>query len=67
MSMIPKWIFKIINRKHLHGRKIIKIKGYRTALLEDKYGQRITSEFIWWIFMTRIEKRWARISNEKNN
>lgn len=52
-SRIYLFFFKLINRKHLKDKKIIRVKGYRTALIEDKYGQRITSEFAWWIFMTK--------------
>ena len=57
------FFFKLINKKHIKNfeiKKIIKIKGYRTILYEDKYGQRITSEFIWWIFLNKTEKRWVK-------
>jgi hypothetical protein len=43
--MIKK-IFSFIWRKHLHEQKLIKILGWRSALIDDKYGQRRRATFL---------------------
>ncbi len=38
-------VFKFIWRKHLHGCELVKITGWRSALI-DRTGQRVRSTFL---------------------
>ena len=41
------WLFVLFWKCWLQdGQKVIKIKGWRTALIENRYGERYTSTFI---------------------
>lgn len=45
------WIWSLVWKKYIdNGWRVIKVKGWRTALIDDSHGQRKTITPCFWIF-----------------
>jgi len=51
MAMMPKWLFRLVWFRWLEeGDKIIRVKGWKTALIESRSGVRKTISPVFGIF-----------------